>query len=164
MEKSQSLYKKSRLFLKFYKISREYQEIKTKFSKSWQYQENQENQDQWTPWILCVRAARFKSTTSRYRANFTLTSSFWRWRHYRVVRKNMKNFKYCTISLNMLHTDGLCGVLRFTAPLSLISKKSQSRYIYTLNSDLCAPIAWAAIKQLHLGAWELPKNLIRPPG
>ena len=49
MEKSQSLYKKSRLFLKFYKISREYQEIKTKFSKLRQYQENHENQDQWTP-------------------------------------------------------------------------------------------------------------------
>ena len=32
--------------------------------------------------------------------------------------KNMKNFKYCAISLNMLHTGGLCGVLRFTAPLS----------------------------------------------
>ena len=46
MKKSQSLYKKSRLFLKFYKISSEYQENKTKFSKSWQYQENQ---DQWTP-------------------------------------------------------------------------------------------------------------------
>ena len=32
--------------------------------------------------------------------------------------KNMKNFKYCAISLNMLHIGGLCGVLRFTAPLS----------------------------------------------
>ena len=30
----------------------------------------------------------------------------------------MKNFKFCAISLNMLHTGGLCGVLRFTAPLS----------------------------------------------
>ena len=38
------------------------------------------------------------------------------------------------ISLNMLHTGGLCGVLGFTAPLILISKKFQSKYIYTLNS------------------------------
>ena len=30
----------------------------------------------------------------------------------------MKNFKYCAISLDMLHTDGLCEVLPFTAPLS----------------------------------------------
>ena len=39
MEKSQSLYKKSRLFVKFYKISREYQDIKNKFFKSWPHQE-----------------------------------------------------------------------------------------------------------------------------
>ena len=58
----------------------------------------------------------------------------------------MKNFKYFAISLNMVHTGGLCGVLWFTAPLILISKKFQSKYIYTLNSALCAPIAGAAIK------------------
>ena len=27
------------------------------------------------------------------------------------------NFKYCTISLGMLHTGGLCGVLWFTEPV-----------------------------------------------
>ena len=63
----------------------------------------------------------------------------------------MKNFKYCAISLNMVHTGGLCGVLGFTAPLILISKKFQSKHIYILNSDLCVPIARAAIKQLLLG-------------
>ena len=63
----------------------------------------------------------------------------------------MESFKYCTISLNMVH-GGLCGVLWFTAPLILISKKFQSKYIYTLNSTLCAPIARAAIRQLLLGA------------
>ena len=64
----------------------------------------------------------------------------------------MKNCKYCAISLNILHVGGLCGVLRFTAPLILISKKLQSKYINTMNSALCAPIARAAIKQLLLGA------------
>ena len=64
----------------------------------------------------------------------------------------MKNFKYCAISLNILHTGGLCGVLRFNAPLILISKNFQSKYIYTLISVLCALIARAAIKQLLLGA------------
>ena len=64
----------------------------------------------------------------------------------------MNNFKNCAILLNMLHTDGLCGVLGFTARFILISKKFQSKYIYTLNSALCAPIARAAIKQLLLGA------------
>ena len=64
----------------------------------------------------------------------------------------MKNFKYCTISLNMVHTDGLYGVLGLTAPLILISKKFSSKYIYTLNSALYAPIVRAAIKQLLLGA------------
>ena len=64
----------------------------------------------------------------------------------------MKNCKYCAISLNILHIGGLCGVLRFTAPLILISKKLQSKYINTMNSALCAPIARAAIKQLLLGA------------
>ena len=63
----------------------------------------------------------------------------------------MKNFKYCAISLNMVHTGGLRGVLGFTAPLILISKKIQSKCIYTLNSALCAPFARAAIKQLLLG-------------
>ena len=52
----------------------------------------------------------------------------------------------------MVHTGGLCGVLWFTAPLILISKKFQSKYIYKLNSTLCAPIAQAAIRQLLLGA------------
>ena len=64
----------------------------------------------------------------------------------------MKNFKYFAISLKILHTGGLFGVLRFTPPLILISKKLQSKYIYTLNSALCAPVARAAIKQLLLGA------------
>ena len=64
----------------------------------------------------------------------------------------MKNFKYCAISLNMVHAGGLCGVLGFTAPLILIAKKFQSKYVYTLNIALCAPIARAAIKQLLVGA------------
>ena len=59
--------------------------------------------------------------------------------------KNVKNFKYCAISLNMLHTSGLCRVLGFTAPLILISKEFQSKYIYTLISALYSPIALAAI-------------------
>ena len=67
----------------------------------------------------------------------------------------MKDFKYSAISLNMPHTGGLCGVLGFTTPLILIYKKFQSKYIYTLNSALCAPIARAAIKQLLLGAWDM---------
>ena len=52
----------------------------------------------------------------------------------------------------MAHTGGMCVVLGFTALLFLISKKFQSKYIYTLNSALCASIARAAIKQLLLGA------------
>ena len=52
----------------------------------------------------------------------------------------------------MLHTDGVCGVLGFTAPLILISKKFQSKYIYTLNSALRVLLGRAAIKQLLLGA------------
>ena len=48
----------------------------------------------------------------------------------------------------MLHTGGLCRVLGFSAPPILISKKFQSKYTYTLNSALCAPMAQAAIKQL----------------
>ena len=63
----------------------------------------------------------------------------------------MKNFNYYAISLNMVHTGGLCGELGFTAPLILISKKFQSKYIYALNSALCVPIARAAIKKLLLG-------------
>ena len=63
----------------------------------------------------------------------------------------MKNFKYCALSLNMVHTGELCRVLGFTAPLILISKKFQSIYIYTLNSALRVPIARAEIKQLLLG-------------
>ena len=52
----------------------------------------------------------------------------------------------------MAHRGGLCGVLWYTALLILISKKFQSKCIYTLSSILCAPIARAAIKQLLLGA------------
>ena len=52
----------------------------------------------------------------------------------------------------MQYTDGLCGVLGFTAPIVLISKKFQSKYIYTLNSALHARLAGAAIKQLLWGA------------
>ena len=52
----------------------------------------------------------------------------------------------------MLHTDRLFGVLRFTAPIILIFKKFQSKYIHALNSALRAPLAQAAIKQLLLGA------------
>ena len=55
----------------------------------------------------------------------------------------MKYFKYCTSSLNMVHTGGLCGILGFTATLVLISK---SKYIYTMSSALCARTARAAIK------------------
>ena len=29
--------------------------------------------------------------------------------------KNMRSFKYCDILLSMVHTGGLCGVLRLTA-------------------------------------------------
>ena len=64
----------------------------------------------------------------------------------------MKYLKYCAIPLNMIHTGGLCGVLGFTAPLTLIPKKFRIKFIYTLNSALCAPIARAAIKQLLLVA------------
>ena len=55
-------------------------------------------------------------------------------------------FKYYAISLNILHTGGPCRVLGLTAPIILISKKFQSKYICTLNSALCAPVAWAAIE------------------
>ena len=64
----------------------------------------------------------------------------------------MNNFKSRAISLNMLHTGGLCGVLGFTALLILISKKFQSKCFYTLSSAFCALIAQAATKQLLLGA------------
>ena len=73
--------------------------------------------------------------------------------HYLDTGKNMKIFKYCAISLNMVHTGALCGVL--TASLILSPKNSEVYiyiYIYTLNSALCAPIARAAVKQLLLGA------------
>ena len=76
----------------------------------------------------------------------------------------MKNFKYCAIALNILHTGGLCGVLRFTAPLILISKKFQSKHIYTLNSALRSPIARAAIKQLLLGALHYPNTAVAVKG
>ena len=52
----------------------------------------------------------------------------------------------------MIHAGELCGVLGFTAPLILISKKFHSKYIHTLNGTLSAPIARAAIKRLLLGA------------
>ena len=58
----------------------------------------------------------------------------------------MNNFKNCTISLNMLHTDGLCGVLGFTTPLILISKTFQSKYIYTLNKRFACPIRTSSNK------------------
>ena len=64
----------------------------------------------------------------------------------------MNDFKNCAISLNMLHTDGLCEVLGFTTSLILISKKFQNKYIYKLNSALRVPLARAAIKQLLLCA------------
>ena len=64
----------------------------------------------------------------------------------------MNNFKNCAISLNTLYTDGLCGVLGFTVPLILISKKFQRKYMHTLSSALRAPLARAAIKKLLLGA------------
>ena len=69
-----------------------------------------------------------------------------------VLGKNIKNFKYSAILSNMIHAGELCGVLGFTAPLILISKKFQSKYIHTLNGTLSAPIARAAIKRLLLGA------------
>ena len=47
----------------------------------------------------------------------------------------------------MLHTSGPCEVFGFTASLILIPKKFQSKYIYALNSALCAPVAREAIKQ-----------------
>ena len=65
--------------------------------------------------------------------------------------KNIKNFKYCAIWLNMVHTGRLCGVLGFTAPLILSSKKFQTKYAYALNSALCAPITRTAIKKLLVG-------------
>ena len=40
-----------------------------------------------------------------------------------LLRRQVKHEKFCAISLNILHTGGLCGVLRFTARLILISKK-----------------------------------------
>ena len=59
----------------------------------------------------------------------------------------------------MVHTGGLCRLLGFTAPVILISKKLQSKYIHTLKSALRSPIARTTIKQLLFGAlWtqELP--------
>ena len=44
-------------------------------------------------------------------------------------------------------------IFTLISALILISKKFQSKYIYTLNSAFCAPIAQTAIKQLFLGAW-----------
>ena len=67
-----------------------------------------------------------------------------------VIIITPKIFKYCAISLNIIHTGELCGILGLTAPLILISKKFQSKYIYTLNSALCVPIGRAAIKHLYL--------------
>ena len=94
---------------------------------------------------------RLKWTPSR------CCAKFW-WLHHHdtdiiimAPGKNMNNSKNCPISLIMLHTGGLYHW--FTAPLILISKNFQSKYIYTLNSALCAPFAWAAIKQLLFGAW-----------
>ena len=75
----------------------------------------------------------------------TLTSLLWH------RGRNMKNFKYCAISLNMVHRVGLCGVLGFTSLLIFNLQKIPK--FYTLNSALCAPIARAAIKLLLLGVW-----------
>ena len=72
-----------------------------------------------------------------YIDSFKYRAKFWRWRRCYdddviiiILGKNMKNFKYCAVLL-----------------------KFQSKYIYTLNSTLYAPIARAAIKPLLLGAW-----------
>ena len=62
--------------------------------------------------------------------------------------KNKKYFKYCAISLNMVHTGALCGVLGFTATLILISKNFQSKYIYTMNSAFCGSKVQTAKKAL----------------
>ena len=66
-----------------------------------------------------------------YSPGFKLTPSwycakFWWWHHHygadviivilMASGKNMKNFKYCALSLNMLHTGELCGILGFTTP------------------------------------------------
>ena len=50
---------------------------------------------------------------------------------------NMKNFKYCAILLNMVHTGGLCGILVFTAPLILISKRFKSKQLYNEQCFVC---------------------------
>ena len=64
---------------------------------------------------------RFKSTSSRYRIKVCQRRN-----HYdtdviivplMASGKNMKNFKYCHISLKMLDTGGLCAILGFTATL-----------------------------------------------
>ena len=70
----------------------------------------------------------------------TLISLLWCWRHYCDTREKHKTLYVLRYHWNMVHTSGLCGVLGFTAPLVLISKKIQSKYIYTLNSALCASI------------------------
>ena len=83
-----------------------------------------------------------------------MTSSLWRWGHYRDIGKNMNNSKNCAISLNMLHTDGLYGVLGFTTPLILISKKFQSKYIYTLNSTFYKAVFFGCL--IEVGAAYKP--------
>ena len=88
-----------------------------------------------TPHSLCGAAKNSIDSFTILRKILTMMSSLWRCRHYRDTGENIKNFKCCSISLNMLHTCGLCEVLKFT-----------------LNSALCAPIAQDAIKQLLLGA------------
>ena len=66
--------------------------------------------------------------------------------------KSMKNIKYCAITLNMYIKVDCLEYWGFTVPIILISKKVQNKFVYILNSPLCAPIARAAIKQLLLGA------------
>ena len=90
--------------------------------------------------------------------NWPLQDNFWRWRHHydadviiAIPGGNMKNFQYFSISLNMVHTGGLCEVLGFTAPLILISKKFWSKYIYTLNSPLCASNCTSSDKTVTFG-------------
>ena len=71
--------------------------------------------------MMSMNLRSVKSTSSRYWAKL------WQWHHHydddviiETPGKNMKNFKYYAISLNMLHTGGLCGVLEFTASLIVI--------------------------------------------
>ena len=65
----------------------------------------------------------------------------------------------------MLHTDGLYGVLGFTTPLILISKKFQSKYIYTLNSTFYKAVFLGCL--IEVGAaykpYKTPRLVILNP-